>query len=204
MKKFVVYKGIKYWLQQSGRYYSCGVKDSKPRLLHRKIWTDHFGSIPKGFVVHHKDHNWKNNDISNLELMEMKKHLSDHAKESYKKPDYVRKIKRALVKAQKAAKEWHGSKEGIKWHRKHAKEGWQDRKKETITCSVCGKKAERYFAARKNTRFCSRSCSQKEAYKKHFTDKRTCLICKKKFMANRHRETATCSRSCGAKMRWNS
>ena len=39
---------------------------------------------PKVFHIHHKDHNPKNNDITNLEKLRAKDHLRMHAKDSYK------------------------------------------------------------------------------------------------------------------------
>jgi hypothetical protein len=40
------------------------------KLLHRVIWQLANGTIPDGYVVHHKDHDKTNNNISNLELVE--------------------------------------------------------------------------------------------------------------------------------------
>jgi hypothetical protein len=36
---------------------------------HRAVWRAHYGDIPTGYVVHHKDGNKTNNDISNLECI---------------------------------------------------------------------------------------------------------------------------------------
>jgi len=38
-------------------------------------------NCPKGFVVHHKDGDYTNNDISNLEIMTQSKHVALHNKE---------------------------------------------------------------------------------------------------------------------------
>lgn len=46
--------------------------------LHRKIWKEHYGEIPQGMIVHHKDHNKLNNDISNLCLMTRSEHMKHH------------------------------------------------------------------------------------------------------------------------------
>lgn len=41
--------------------------------LSRKAWEEHHNKkIPKGYLIHHKDENWKNIDPENLELMESK------------------------------------------------------------------------------------------------------------------------------------
>lgn len=45
-------------------------------LKHRKIYEQHYGPIPKGYHVHHKDLNHRNNEPANLEAL----HPDDHAK----------------------------------------------------------------------------------------------------------------------------
>lgn len=48
--------------------------------LSRKVWEEYHGrKIPEGYLIHHKDENWRNIDPENLELTEsfpthMKKH----------------------------------------------------------------------------------------------------------------------------------
>lgn len=44
------------------------------KYLHRLIWEKANGNIPDGYVIHHKDGNRLNNDLSNLELMELHEH----------------------------------------------------------------------------------------------------------------------------------
>lgn len=194
---YVIYKNEKFRVQSSGRYYQSDNKDAKERLLHRRIWLDNHGEIPDGYIIHHIDHNWKNNDISNLALMEMREHLSIHAKELHENPQYVKKNRESLQKAQEYAKIWHASEEGLKWHSEQAKNSWKTREKSEIECIVCGKKIDKYFAARENVRFCSSSCTQKESYKRYFNEIRNCLFCGKEFTTNRHRKIKYCSSSCG-------
>ena len=50
---------------------------------HVYVWEQNFGPIPKGYVVHHKDENKKNNNIDNLEIMTR----SEHTKMHYQKND---------------------------------------------------------------------------------------------------------------------
>ena len=199
-KEHVIYNGEKYWLQTTGRYYQNGNRQAKPRLLHRKIWVDHYGEIPEDHVIHHKDHDWRNNNISNLEAVPRRKHASEHSIEARQDPEYVRKTMIGLDKAREAAKKWHKSKEGHKWHKQHAKEGWKDKKIYKIICSICNKEKITPFPTR--TRFCSVYCSRAGKYESYKTEMRKCVECDKEFITNRHREIKTCSRSCGAKMRW--
>jgi hypothetical protein len=45
---------------------------------HRYVWEQANGKIPEGFHIHHRDGNKRNNKIENLELKEIKKHISEH------------------------------------------------------------------------------------------------------------------------------
>lgn len=57
-------------------------------LLHRVIMENYIGRLlTPDEVVHHKDHNKKNNDISNLELLTVKEHHELHSRE--KKHKYI-------------------------------------------------------------------------------------------------------------------
>lgn len=42
------------------------------------IWEKVNGPVPKDCVIHHIDHNPKNNDINNLQLMTRKEHVIHH------------------------------------------------------------------------------------------------------------------------------
>lgn len=46
--------------------------------LHRYVWEKHFGKIPDGFIVHHKDENKMNWSIGNLELVSRSEHIRKH------------------------------------------------------------------------------------------------------------------------------
>lgn len=45
---------------------------------HRLVWEKHNGSIPEGYVIHHKDGNGLNNSIENLEMMTRAEHVRHH------------------------------------------------------------------------------------------------------------------------------
>lgn len=51
-----------------GMYSSVKI-NGKAALVHRLIWVIHYGEIPDGMVINHKDNNSLNNKISNLELI---------------------------------------------------------------------------------------------------------------------------------------
>lgn len=46
--------------------------------IYRKIYESHYGSIPKGYHVHHIDGNHKNNDIMNLQCVTALEHYNIH------------------------------------------------------------------------------------------------------------------------------
>lgn len=55
----------------------------KPTANYRKIWSDHFGPIPKdehnrSYEIHHIDGDRSNNDISNLKCVSMQEHYDIH------------------------------------------------------------------------------------------------------------------------------
>lgn len=50
--------------------------------LHKYVWEKHNGPVPPGMVVHHKDGNKLNYDLSNLELMDSTEHHRMHGKEN--------------------------------------------------------------------------------------------------------------------------
>lgn len=51
----------------------------------------HYGPIPKGFIIHHKDGDKTNNSIDNLELMSRARHASIHHKGVPKTDEMKRK-----------------------------------------------------------------------------------------------------------------
>ena len=56
-------------------------KGYKQSWIHQYIWmAANKADIPKGYDVHHIDHNTLNNSIYNLELIESFKHMSEHKK----------------------------------------------------------------------------------------------------------------------------
>ncbi len=50
-------------------------------LVHRLVWEEQFGVIPKGMDIHHKDGNKLNNKIENLECLSRKEHGGKHKRD---------------------------------------------------------------------------------------------------------------------------
>ena len=67
-------------------------KGYKHKGLHRIIWVIVNGDIPEGYDVHHIDGNKLNNSIYNLELVEHKKHMSEHKMGKHRSEETKKKI----------------------------------------------------------------------------------------------------------------
>lgn len=50
----------------------------RQRFEHCVVWEKHYGEIPKGMQVHHRDGNKQNNDINNLILVDSMTHKRLH------------------------------------------------------------------------------------------------------------------------------
>ena len=140
------------------RYYRCGPYfQRKGKRLHRAVWEDANGTIPDGFHVHHRDHNRSNNALSNLALMEAKKHLQHHYE--------PRGISES---ARNAAAEWHRSESGREWHRKHYRENvaQMHKRKTTGTCQHCGSEYVVSAHIAPNRKFCGPNCKARALRKR--------------------------------------
>lgn len=201
----VAYKGVTYKRNPGSddwpkRVYYQAPRGSGRGYLHRDVFADEHGPIPRGMHVHHKDHDPFNNDPSNLVLMTPKEHRQEHAR----KFDEARmRIFRETTLA--AAAEWHGSEEGIAWHREHGRRTWERRKTSTFTCPECRVEHEGHFPQRSGEeRYCSSACRQRaERRTRKYWATATCVICSSNFERPKGlTKRETCSRSCGAKLRW--
>lgn len=77
-------KAGQYWAVWAPDWWT-GSTDNNRVLLHQVVWAEANGAtcVPKGYVVHHKDHNKNNNVPSNLELLSRRDHALHHAYHSY-------------------------------------------------------------------------------------------------------------------------
>jgi predicted nucleic acid-binding Zn ribbon protein len=176
--EFIVRKGRTYKLVPSGIYYRDQNRNGvKERLLHRVIWTENNGPIPKGLCVHHKDHDPSNNSISNLTLASMSEHNSLHARERMSDPAKLEIQRRYMEKAIRA--------------------NWLKRKRHQSTCQVCGKEFMTYFPMK--AKYCSKSCFNKHCVKTYRSDDRHCVVCGKTFECYRYASTRHCSTACAVK-----
>lgn len=206
------YKGVTYkrnpdskkW---AGRVYYNAPRKSGRGFLHRDIYADIHGPIPKGMNIHHQDHNPFNNEPPNLVMMTASEHQRHHREHEGKFSEERLKIHRETTLV--AAAEWHRSEEGRAWHRQHGKAMWENPKMGTFTCPECGVQHQGYFPTRGDVknRYCSGKCRQRGdkrlgKYEKYMEEV-VCPMCSSIFKRMRGRVTPkTCSSTCGAKMRW--
>jgi hypothetical protein len=155
-------------------------------LLHRIIWEDNFGKIPKSHEIHHKDRIRSNNDINNLQLISGRNHARLHIKERLKKGgDLHKKLKK-----------WRSSEEDKQVLRSNIEKCRKNTKEREFTCSNCGKVVNTNHPTK---RFCSKECTESTSGK----IEKSCVICNTLFWTkpNNKKETQTCGYSCGWNLR---
>ena len=201
-EKFIEYDGYKFCRDEKTNYFLCSNKiNGRRKRLHVYVWEKHNGKVPKGYHVHHKDFDKFNNDISNLQILRRREHMMFHGKNLNE--EQKEKLRENLIrKAVPASKEWHKSKKGHEWHKKHGFEVAKKQKERTVKliCEQCGKEYETLEFKKGRSRFCSNKC--KSAWRRKMKldhEERTCPKCGKKFMANKYQKTIYCSKSCAKK-----
>lgn len=177
------------------RYYRCGrYFQRKGRRLHREVWVAANGRpVPRGYAVHHADHDTAHNQPGNLVLLASSAHARHHGL------DRADVSGAHLEAARDAARVWHGSDEGRAWHRDHYERvaGPALTRREPRACAHCG--AE-YDGVRQG-KYCGNNCKS-AARRASGADivERTCAICGAAFRVNRYWTTQTCGRSCGRRL----
>lgn len=191
--EYKFFQEIKFYQDKQTGYWITS-KCPKKRM-HVVVWEAFNGKVPKGQHIHHLDENKSNNDISNLTLLSR----SEHAKKHWTKErnEWGRKQVR---KMQQLAKAWHGTEEGIEWHKEHGIDCWVKRKVVILKCEACGKEftTKQYWQ-----KFCSNNCKSAFRRKSNVDSIEVeCEFCKKYFKKNKYSKAICCSKSCGCKMSW--
>lgn len=176
---------------KTGYYLSSGnLVNGKRIRLHRYIWEYYYGEIPKGYDIHHKDHNKDNNDISNLEMLLKEEHIDLHKREI---TDETRNKYRENMNenARPKAIEWHKSIEGSKWHKEQYKISLGKLEPQKFICKNCNKE---YYSMNVGTNsFCSNKCKSAYRRKSGIDDiLRNCIICGKQFKINKYSKKIKC------------
>ena len=202
-RETIIYRGQKYHrypeakTRQHRVYYWKHDKNKKaPIALHRQIWIDNFGEIPKGFVIHHKSHNPLDNSIENLEKKSFSKHAKDHMSTPERKKLSSETAKKQGTRLYEAGAVWRKTKEGIEFNRKNVVGSLQFKEPKFFICRVCKKE---FKSTIRNAVFCSAKCSN--WYSNHkggnfvYGKEIICPICGTIFIADKnHRKY--CSKRC--------
>jgi hypothetical protein len=183
----VWFQGVRYG-RRPGEDYFWGSVQGKQKSLHRAVWEHCHGEIPLGCDIHHKDENPSNNDISNLECLTKKQHRQLH-KDAHKTPSQLK----LLDRIRPLAAEWHGTREGLEWHKKHGKKTWEGKPYRKCKCINCRK----VFKTRCqiDPKYCSASCLEKH----HRTMGKysrliKCPVCKEAKLVDKR--STCCSKKC--------
>lgn len=191
------YCGYKFRRDPKTGYYLCTRKTDMQRRerLHVFVWRKNNGDIPEGYHIHHVDGDKRNNEIENLHCVKGTDHVSYHGKERAA-VCYEAMRKSFLENVIPAAKEWHGSEEGKRWHSEHAKATMNNIEKKEFRCEYCGSLYYSMPIGMKH-KYCSNNCKTK-ARKESGVDneERACKICGEVFVCNKYQKTATCSQAC--------
>lgn len=173
-------------------YVPTGSGQSQCEMLHRQVWIDNNGPIPKGSDIHHLDGDPFNNAPDNLVCITVKEHRGEHRDTSFgTTPEGREHLERIRAKAA----EWHRSEEGRRWHSEHGKQIWEDREGETYVCRMCGEEFESRYAL--GSGYCSKKCRNAaiEHDPRNMVE-RICEFCKESFKASKYRKRRFCSTAC--------
>lgn len=192
--KFETYKDIRFVRDNKTGYYLSNTRRNGKRVrLHRFVYETEKGKIPKGYHIHHIDHDKNNNTIENLTLMTQHEHLSLHGYEM--SDEEKRKRKSNFDSIRHLASEWHKSNEGKEWHKEHSLQIARDMLRRQIkkVCKHCGKEfIDNGFNQRE---YCSNNC--KSAYRRKSGVDNIIHICKgcgKEFLTNKYNPRKYCEK----------
>jgi hypothetical protein len=191
--------GVTFYVQSTGRYLATRKPVSGERLLHRIVWTMANGPVPDGHEIHHKNEDWTDNRLDNLECIDAAEHQRGHMVEKYKDPEFKALRIKDLESGRDAAKEWHSSPEGLEWHKRHGVKSWESRAPKRYKCECCGIEFDSLRAY--GVMYCSLSCRQKTTFQADKTSVGICALCGSSFTFNKYRKQECCSRDCSNKAR---
>lgn len=183
-----VHFGRKFYLDKEKGYW---ISTDYPRIrAHVWVWKNHYGDIPKGSHIHHKDENKSNNSIDNLECLKKFDHLSLHAR----KEENIKRSSEWCNKIRPLTKAWHASEEGRKWHSDHGVKVWDEREPFQDTCKYCG---AMFTTKTFHQCFCSNNCkSAHRRASKVDSIEFPCETCGKILVKNKYAKRRFCSTKC--------
>jgi hypothetical protein len=173
-----------------GKYY---VGNGGEKRMHVDVWEHSNGPVPKGYCVHHKDSNRRNNSIDNLEIMSNAEHARLHSNE----PGRIEGSRERIKKAAEFAKIWHASQEGRDWHAIHGRNTWDGREKKEYKCRVCGKMFLSRKSCEEKVLQCSGACRTQYRQKSGLDNiTAICKGCGIEFQTNKYNPRKYHSKEC--------
>jgi len=109
-----------------------------------------------------------------------------------------------MAHARTFASEWHGSDEGIEFHKGLGKLSWEGREPDVkLVCYNCGGSFLSFRDDMGDRRFCSRECINQHntRTKRYYTESSICKNCRKEFPSRKHDNQKFCSRACYSEFR---
>ena len=183
----IKFDGIEYRRYPNGKhanYYYHKWKENgknKTKMLHHAIFEKANGfTIPDGLVIHHKDFNPLNNDISNLVMLTAAEHMRIHNN----LPKWIANHPEEHHKKVYSKENWHKRREKV----------LADLAAERRVCEWCG--AE-YTPTNTHQRFCGKRCHHQWQYKATENNvPMVCQWCGKTFEGNKYLKPKCCSDEC--------
>lgn len=166
-KEAVVFQGRRYSRNPGDRYFSCQRWDPERKRyfydsIHRAVWREAHGEIPRGSHVHHKNGDWNDNRLENLEVLSHGDHMRAHSDTFSKSPKLRRHLDRIRTKALQAHTRYKRTARGKQESRQRGLTS-QSRAPVWVECCVqCGTKFERQSITK--PRHCSQRCKWNWAY----------------------------------------
>jgi len=177
-KKFIIYKGRKYYHNKGYYIYS--------ERLHRRMWEDVYGPIPEDHHIHHKNGDSTDNRIENLECI----HKIDHHLMHFDREKQLGILHSKEI--QEKAHQWQKTNDGKEKLSRASKANWVVREPIERTCTVCFIKFHtKNFTG---TKYCSQKCRTKAGYLARIVELK-CEICGATFRAEKGK-AKTCSPKC--------
>lgn len=186
------FNGVDYYKWAGGTYYW-----RRGKSIHQAVWEFHNGSIPDGHEIHHKDEDPSNNHIDNLECLTDREHAARHPERGKSKEQLAH-----LESIREKAAAWHGSPEGIEWHRQHGERTMAARRvMRKYVCVVCSVEFQSDCIGTKagTVRFCSPKCCNywQHRHGKRKTVAKQCPYCRKDFVGEPRKKF--CSKGCSTR-----
>ena len=180
------FNGVNFKRQKQGGHYTNTFS------IQRAVWMYHFGEIPTGCEIHHRDFNPNNNDIKNLQLLTKIDHRKLHNKTTLIKSFVCENCGQIFETQNTGQNRFCSQKCSADYKKKLAKENIQ-----TFICKECGIE----FKANKlrNPQFCSRKCKNRNKSRHREYEERTCKFCGAAFTTRKDTKAQHCSISCARK-----